>query len=126
MRKNPLRTLAWAREDIHEKFFADVMNRRPRGFYVGKLRRDLSFDPLQWLWNILSNVVNSHKPWFEYVLNIQEERSRLSRALYYISDILNFCDSADQDLFGITQEFRGWSWRGLDCNDDDNTVYPGT
>eukprot|EP01129_Flabellula_baltica_P007524 TRINITY_DN2938_c0_g1_i1.p1 TRINITY_DN2938_c0_g1~~TRINITY_DN2938_c0_g1_i1.p1 ORF type:complete len:574 (-),score=111.19 TRINITY_DN2938_c0_g1_i1:30-1751(-) len=31
----------------------------------------------------------------------------------------------DSDKFGISKEFRGSSWRGLDCDDLDSNVYPG-
>jgi len=41
--------------------------------------------------------VNSHKPIFDF----------------------------DGDLFSNVEVLRGSFWRGKDCNDGDNTIYPG-
>jgi acyloxyacyl hydrolase len=34
-------------------------------------------------------------------------------------------DDFDNDTFSTFQEFRGWSWRGRDCNDLDSRIHPG-
>jgi acyloxyacyl hydrolase len=34
-------------------------------------------------------------------------------------------DDFDNDTFSTVREFRGWSWRGRDCNDFDRNVRPG-
>lgn len=49
--------------------FADKALRAARGFYTEKAGKRFArgVNPFEWLWNILSNIVNSHKPWVEYV-----------------------------------------------------------
>ena len=34
-------------------------------------------------------------------------------------------DNLDDDYFSDVQTFRGTSWRGKDCNDEDGNIYPG-
>ena len=60
-----------------------------------------------------------------------KERSRetpwdwlLKRMEYTFNSHLPF-DDLDNDTFSNAQEFRGWSWRGKDCNDFDRNVRPG-
>jgi acyloxyacyl hydrolase len=55
------------------------------------------FDPLQWLWDKLSTIVNSHLP---------------------LVDL-------DGDKFSSADTFRGSRWRGRDCNEFANDIYPG-
>lgn len=44
-----------------------------------------------------------------------------------INDIKNHkpVSDHDDDLFSTKPELRGSHWRGKDCNDNDNTIYPG-
>ncbi len=48
----------------------------------------------------------------------------LDRLEYTFNNHLPF-DDYDNDTFSTTQEFRGWSWRGKDCNDFDRNIRPG-
>ncbi len=48
----------------------------------------------------------------------------LKRLEYTFNSHLPF-DDLDNDTFSDEKEFRGWSWRGKDCNDCDRNVRPG-
>ncbi len=48
----------------------------------------------------------------------------LKRLEYTFNSHLPF-DDFDNDTFSTVREFRGWSWRGRDCNDFDRNVRPG-
>ena len=53
--------------------------------------------PWEWLLKKLEYTFNNHVPFADY----------------------------DNDTFSTLQEFRGYSWRGRDCNDFDGNIRPG-
>jgi acyloxyacyl hydrolase len=59
------------------------------------------------------------------------QRLKESPIDWIIAQVMKVFDShlplvdIDSDKFGISEELRGSSWRGLDCNDFDANTYPG-
>ena len=67
--------------------------------------------------NNLSLIYKENNPWRRLVEYLRKLIDRLSNQLPIFD--------TDKDKFSSFNYLRGSNWRGRDCNDNDDTVYPG-
>jgi acyloxyacyl hydrolase len=66
-------------------------------------------------YNIASTRINNGEPWWQKLIDALMERIKSHKPLVDI----------DNDGFSTVQAIRGTLWRGKDCSDGSNKIYPG-